>query len=438
MLLAQHHFQAQSRYFESAIDFALSSIFTGPYGFVKLEVDEDALWNGTASLLVARGVMPDGLPFDLGDTEPLPEKRSIAEALGASGEGQILYLAVRRFSRRHANCDPPAGAGNGASRYHSEEVDLFDETTGEDRRRVMLGVKNFRLVLASELEDGLVTLPVAVVRADGSGHYVSDPDFIPTCLQIGGSARLTTMLRRLIEMMEAKAGAVTRPRTGSGHHLSEIATHELTSYWLMHTLYSSVGPLRHHLQGGRAHPKDVYETLIRLAGALCTFSVDADVDDIPLYDHENPTEVFGRLERQIRLHLDVVIRESYVSVPLANTASHLHSAPLEDQRALAGHEWVLRISSSARDSTVIDEVRRKVKVASAEDVMRLVSEQVPGLTIEHLPTPPSQIAPRVGSHYFRLHRQGFAWDLIRARSSVGAYVPDSLPNVDLELVVVLA
>jgi type VI secretion system protein ImpJ len=438
MLLAQHHFQAQSRYFESAIDFALSSVFTGPCGFVKLELDEDALWNGTASLVLARGVMPDGLPFDLGDTEPLPERRPIGDALGSSAEGQVLCLAVPGFRRRHANCEPRPGSTNGASRYRAEEVDLFDETTGEDRRKVELGVKNFKLVLTSELDEGLVALPVATVRADGSGHYVSDPDFIPTCLQIGGSVRLMTMLRRLIEMMEAKAKAVTRPRSGGGRQLSEIATQELTNYWLLHALYSSLGPLRHHLQSGRAHPKHLYESLIRLAGALCTFSVDARVDDIPRYDHDNPTEVFGQLERQIRLHLDVVIRESYLSVPLSKTASNLHSAPLEDQRALGGHEWVLRISCSARDSTIIDEVRRKVKVSSAEDVMRLVAEQVPGMSIEHLPAPPSKIAPRVGSHYFRLQRQGFAWDLIPARSSVGVYVPDSLPNADVELVVVLA
>ena len=37
MHLAQHHFQAQSRYFEDAIQFALSSLFFAPYGLRLVE-----------------------------------------------------------------------------------------------------------------------------------------------------------------------------------------------------------------------------------------------------------------------------------------------------------------------------------------------------------------------------------------------------------------
>ncbi len=72
MHLAQHHFQAQCRYFESAMHFALSSVVQGIDGFVAVDLDHDALWNGTVSLVRASGVMPDGLVFDLGRFGPTP------------------------------------------------------------------------------------------------------------------------------------------------------------------------------------------------------------------------------------------------------------------------------------------------------------------------------------------------------------------------------
>ena len=51
MYLAQHHFQAQNRYFENSINFALSNLFFKSYGVTGLELDAEALQNGTVSLI---------------------------------------------------------------------------------------------------------------------------------------------------------------------------------------------------------------------------------------------------------------------------------------------------------------------------------------------------------------------------------------------------
>lgn len=436
MLLAQHHFQAQSRYFESAIHFAVSSVFGAPYGFLSIELDDDALWNGTAVLLRASGVMPDGLAFDFGEDES-PSGLPVRDGFRAGAEGETLHLAIPSFRRRQPNLAVDEDRENGAAlRYRLEEVELFDETTGDDRRRIPLGLTNFRLVLASQIPEGWVSMPLALVRPDGNGHFVADPDFIPPCLQIGASPSLLGLLRRLVEMMEAKAAAVVHGASPGGSDLAELAGHEITSYWLRHALYSALGPLRHHLGARQAHPEDLYQDLIRFAGALCTFSPDADVDEIPRYDHADPTNVFGSLERQIRKNLNVVIREGFLSLPLPKTDSHLHASPIHDPRMLGKATWVLRVKSSAPPSTIITDVTRKVKICSAEDVMRLVRDANPGLTVTHLPAPPSSIAPRVGSHYFEVSRRGKSWEIVKYYSSVGVYVPDSLPDADLELLVV--
>jgi type VI secretion system protein ImpJ len=415
--------------------FALSSVLHGIYGLLDVELDHDALWNGTVSLVRASGVMPDGLTFDLGESDPLPAPREVSALLDPAGEGTILHLAIPSYRASHANARLDGEAPAEARRYLATTVSLYDETTGVDERPIQVGLRNLVLVGDSELGDDHVSLPLARVRADGSGHFVYDPLFMPPVLRVGASRRAMAILEGLIEILEAKGEALRR-QLPAADTMSEKAGHELTALWLTHAIYSGLGPLRHHAQFGRAHPRDVYEDLVRLAGALCTFSLESDPRDLPLYDHDRPGEAFAALDRHIRRHLEVVIQESYLSVPLQRTAANLHAAPLTDPRTLGRGEWLLRIRCKAPSTTVIGEVPRKVKICSAEDVMRLVgSAGLPALGIEHVSAPPPAIPARVGSLYFRLVRAGPPWELIQVRRTVGVYVPDSLPDAELELLV---
>lgn len=98
MHLGPHHFQAQSRYFEDSIHFATSSLWFEPFGLVGLELNAEALQNGTVSIVSARGILPDGLPFNMPESDPLPEARGIAE------------LFPRRAT--HSRCCWPSHHGN--------------------------------------------------------------------------------------------------------------------------------------------------------------------------------------------------------------------------------------------------------------------------------------------------------------------------------------
>ncbi len=82
MYLGPHHFQVQSRYFEDSIQFATSSLWFSAYGLAGVDLDAHALQNGTVSLIHARGIFPDGLPFNMPESDELPRaarhRRSIS------------------------------------------------------------------------------------------------------------------------------------------------------------------------------------------------------------------------------------------------------------------------------------------------------------------------------------------------------------------------
>jgi len=434
MHLAQHHFQAQSRYFEDSVQFALSQLFFQPHGIAGCALDPEALRNGTVALLHARGVMPDGLPFDIPASDVAPEPLRIGDLFSPTRDSHLVLLTIPLYRPEVANVTFNGDRRDRATRFIASAVAVADDTSGRDERSVSLGQKNFRLRLDDEAIDDAVALPIARVRRDGSGHFIYDPDYVPPCLHIGASERLLLLVRRVIEVLEVRGGALSRGRPGS---VADFARQEIASFWLLHTINSSAAVLRHYSQVRHVRPEQLYVELARLAGSLCTFALDSDPRTLPAYDHDNPGECFDALERHIRAHLELVAPSGRTVIPLQQTAPSLHSAAITDKRAFGPARWVLGVRSSAPAADVAVRAPQLMKVCSKKFTLELVRRAFPGLTLEYLPTPPAAISPRPDTQYFAIGRAGPCWETLTATAEIGVYVPDALMNPELELIVVV-
>jgi type VI secretion system protein ImpJ len=437
MHLAQHHFQTQSRYFEDSIRFALGQLYYMPYGVTACELDSHAIANGVLSLVHAQGVMPDGLAFYMPDADGLPEARDIRGVFSPTHDSHLVLLAVPAFAQNGANCDPVRGSNGGASRFQLESRSVRDDTTGRDEHAVELARKNFRLILDSERRDDEVGLPIARVHRDGAGRFAFDPTFIPPCLHLAASETLMTMLGRLVQMLDAKSEELSRARQASGLALAEFAAHEVATFWIQHTVNSSVAALRHHLMARDAHPERLYADLSRLAGALCTFALDAHPRDLPSYDHDDLGTCFTILEQRIRTSLGVIIPSNCVRIPLRREEDYLFSGTITDRQCFGRARWLLALRSSASDATIIGRVPQLVKVCSKRFTVELVRRARTGLTVEHVAVPPVAISPRADTHYFALGRVGPCWKDLSDTNEIGVYVPDTFPDAEAELLVVL-
>ncbi|GJG86572.1 type VI secretion protein [Gemmatimonadetes bacterium T265] len=438
MHLAQHHFQAQARHLEASVDFALTRLFYAAYGVTALALDAEALGNGVVALRQARGVMPDGLAFDMPDGDPLPPSRAAADALAPRADASLLLLAIPPYRADGANVadgDEPDGA-----RFTAVPRDVPDDVLGRDVRPVLLGRKNFRLLFAHELareaaDTDLVTLPIARVRRGTGGALAYDADYVPPSLQIGASPRLLAGLRRTVEVLDAKRLALLGERPAS--MAAAFGTHEITTYWLLHAVHSALPPLRHLLAARELHPERLYVELARLAGALCTFALDADPAQLPAYDHEHLGECVDALERHVRAHLELVVPTTCVRVPLRAAAEYLREGALADARTLGPSRWILGVRARLGEAEVAERVPRLLKVCSAEGVAKLVQRALPGMGLTYLPVPPAAIAPRVDTRYFAVNTDGPCWEHVRMTRAVGVFVPAELPGAELELAVLL-
>ncbi|MGD0013872.1 MAG: type VI secretion system baseplate subunit TssK [Bryobacteraceae bacterium] len=438
MYLGPHHFQAQSRYFEDSVHFAVSSLAFAPYGLGGYELDQEALRNGTASVVHARGVFPDGLVFQMPDADPLPPARNISDLFSPIRESMVLCLAVPARKAGGLDCATDGGDAAAAdARFVAEAATLADENTGRDEKPIRLGRKNIRLLLDSELSEGLVTLPIARIARDSSGHFVYDPGFIPPCLEISASERLMLILQRTVEMLSEKSANLTQAKTGAAKSSAGWSSKEIASFWFLHSVNSALAPLRHLAFAKHGHPEELFLELTRLAGALCTFGIESHPRSLPLYDHDNLQECFDALDQHIRAHLEMLMPTNCIPIPLQPAGNYFWSGPVADQRCVGPSRWIFAIRSPIGEAELIERAPRLVKVCGKEYIIKLVQRAMPGAALTHLPIPPAAVSPRLETQYFAVNKSGPCWDTIVSSRQVGVYVPGEIPTPEIELLVVL-
>jgi len=147
------------------------------------------LHNGTLSLVRARGIMPDGLAFEMPDCDPLPAPRPIADLFPPLSDRLTVYLGIPAYRFDAVNCTPPDAGPDSQARYLSRCGSCTTKTPA-GREAVNVGRKNLQFYLETEISEDLVSMPLARVMRSGAGHFVYDPDFIPPCVQITASERL--------------------------------------------------------------------------------------------------------------------------------------------------------------------------------------------------------------------------------------------------------
>ncbi len=437
MYLAPHHFQAQSRYFEESMHFATASLWKDAYGFADRELNADALRNGAVALLHARGMFEDGLVFDMPECDALPEPCKIEDKFPATADHLTVALAVPRWTADGQNCDLE-NLPDGNTRYTRIVEVLHDENTGRDDKPVHLGRKNIRLAIEGDDSENALTLPLARVVRDGSGHFIFDPTFIAPCVRLSASESLTSMLQRLVEILEEKSSTVSQEQQqAAGKFQAGLSARHVSQFWLLHAINSSLTPLRHLLLSKHGHPEELFREMSRLAGALCTFGLDTHPRSLPAYNHRDPSASFESLDRHIRRLLEIVVPSQAISIRLKPVDRYFYEGEIKDQRCLGRSRWVLAIHSPVGEADLIAKTGQLVKVCSAKFVPELVKRALPGLTLTHMQVPPSAISVKVENQYFTISRTGPCWEHIMQSRTVGVYVPGELPSPELELVVLL-
>ncbi|MGD2120807.1 MAG: type VI secretion system baseplate subunit TssK [Gemmatimonadota bacterium] len=434
VLLTPQHLQLQDRYVEDLLSFQMSALLENPWGFSAMEVDRELLDGGMLGLTSAQGLFPDGLGFEMPDTDPLPEPRLLQEGWRPDQETLEVYLAITEYKPGGRNVSVDQEGGD--SRFSAEVVFQRDENTGQAEKPVQVARKNFRILLEGEILEGHSVLPLARVVRTESGGYDLDPSFVPPLVDISASSMLMTIARRLVELLSARSADLAGTRRQRGPSLADFTIQDSMNFWLLYTVNTFLPPLRHIYEVSRGHPARLYQTMLSLAGALTTFSSEGEAGALPPYEHTNLSNCFSALDERVRILLETVIPQNYRSIPLRPVKAFVYAAALESA-LLSARQIYLAVGAETERSQLAEKVLELVKVGAADNLDHLYRRGLPGLELTHVQSPPSAVPIKMDYEYFLIDTSGEEWQEVLSARNLAVYVPAAIRDPALELVAIL-
>jgi type VI secretion system protein ImpJ len=443
MFLTPQHFQTQEQFLEDSIQFRFAASQYANWGVTDLSIDAEALENGQFRLLKCIGIMPDGEAFDIPETDEATASRSIAEHFPPTRDSLDVFLAIPDSRTRARNVTIPGARQDNlsssppSSRYLAETRMVTDENTGDEEKPVQVARRTFRLLFEDEYRDGFSAVRIAQVIRNAAGIPILNPKFIAPCLNLASSDYLSNLLRRQIEILATKSSALSAPRRQRGKLTAEFNVSETASFWLLHTVNSYLPELKHIWRVRQGHPEAAYIAMLRLAGALSTFSLEARPENLPDYDHNDLGRCFTLLDDKIRDLMETVIPSKYVAVPLAPRDRFVWSGTVTEDQYFRNSQFFLAVSAKMGIDDLIKKVPQLVKISAQDDIQNRVKNALPGVTLRHAPVPPPAIPMKLDNQYFSLNQGGPLWDAIMLSRQIGVHAPGEIVDPKMEILIVL-
>lgn len=437
MPLWPHHFQVQARFFETTVHSVIGHLRAAGWGFTNVALDLVALRNREI-VLEARGVMPDGTPFQIPEFDAPPPRMRLHDGLFEDFDQALdLYLTLPAFRPGKPNV-AAEGAGETQLRYVARTVAVLDEISGMDPQPVRLGQKNFHVRAQKErnLDPGAeVAMRIGRVMRNGEGEYVLDENIVPPCLETDASPMISGLVRSLITVLDEKVATLSAQRKAAPART--LTEQRLAGFWLLQTLQRSLPALRHLMDSRNEHPEVLYRELLRLAGGLCTFAIEGDAARLPLYDHADPGPCFLEIARHIRRNLELNLPTNCVTIRLERFDKYYFRGQLDNPRCKAGSRWVLGVRSPLPEAFLAREVARTVKISAHDWIKKAVERSVASVPIGYLPGPPHEIDPHPEFRYFSIDSSDTQFDAVFRRGGIGIYVPGTVELTDLSLSIIV-
>jgi len=432
--LTPQHLQIQDRYIESTLDFSLNSLNYRPWGFSGLRIDQPALAAGFFSLASASGIFPDGLAFDIPDSDAAPPPKPLVQCFEEKDTLDV-YLGIPPYRERGLNISTGKQATD--TRFIAEVAVVRDENSGTTERPIQLARKNLRFLVEGENREGLTSMRVARIKRTSAGTLQLDPHFVPPLLDIGANEYLTAIARRLVEILAAKSSTLAGMRRQKNQALADFTSSDIANFWLLYTVNTHLPLLRHIFESRKGHPENLFSLMLSLAGALTTFSLKIAPRDLPIYDHEDLETCFTDLDEKLRLLLETVVPSNFVALPLKLVQPFIYATALADDKYLRDTRMYLAITAEMSEAELINRTPQLIKVCSATHIEHLVRQALPGITLTHVARPPGSIPMKLNYQYFSMNQSGLAWEAVQRARNLAAYIPAEFPNPQAELVILL-
>jgi type VI secretion system protein ImpJ len=425
--LQPQHFQQHDRHLEAQLEQRTRALRPHGYGFLEIAVDESLLELGKLALRSARGVLPDGTPFDCPARDPLPPPLDVPATLRDSLV--TLALPLRRPGADEA--DLGSAGADSLARYVAGELEVRDSNATFDRTAlIQIGRLRLQLLKGADVTAAYSGLGVAkVIERRADNRVMLDQGYIPPMLDCGASPTLASLLRDVHGLLhqrgDALASRLSQPGPGGVAEIAEFL-------WL--ETINRFEPLFAHLAATTPlHPEYLYATCLSLAGEISTFTRDSRRPvAYPVYRHDDLAGSFGPVIADIRRSLSMVLERNAIPIELQERAYGLRVAAIPDSDLAKTARFVLAAKAQLQPERLQASLPTLVKIGPVERIRDLVNLNLPGIALRSLPVAPRQIPYHAGFLYFELDRSGELWKVTEQSRALAMHIAGEFPGLELE------
>ena len=427
MFLQPQHFQQQERYLEAFVEARTGPLAAYHWGFVTLAIDESQLALGKLAIATARGILPDGTPFDFPARDAAPAPLELP--VDAKDVLVMLALPVRRAGGQDADVD-----GEGAAelaRYAAAEFDVNDSTAPEHSALIQVGHTCLRLILATAQTDAYACIGVArVIERRADNQVILDKNYVPPTLAVRENPTLNGYARELYGLLrqrgDALAASMGQPGRGG---VAEIA-----DFLFLQTV-NRFEPLFAHLtEATLLHPERFYASCLALAGDLAIFARESRRSaTFPAYRHDDLEATFRPLITELRRELSITIERAATPIELQERRHNVRVAMIPDRDLLRTAGFILAVNANVPSEVLRSRFPLQVKIGPVEKIRDLVNLQLGGIRLLAMAVAPRQIPYHAGFTYFELERGGDLWAQLEQSSALALHVAGDFPGLTLEL-----
>lgn len=439
--LSPQHLQAQDAWDQAARLALHLRVTPFPWGYEALRIREDALGNGVVDIeqfaLVTRtGERLVGGSIDTAGGNTRVAARNIAELRVPNNDPIPLWLVFNRDRALQGLAQRESERLLARHALATESLaDPYDPQAPEADVDFLLYQPNI-VTGADENAEAIVrssdSYKFAELLPAGPGKYKLSPDYIPPSNAIVASHNLLRWTRALRDLLVSRGQDFAAVKRQRGIRAASTSAQEVMRVLMMQTFARYITLFQEHARLNTVGAYAMYQDLRRLVAEFSVFSEDIGYfgelagkpreTELPDYDHEDLRRCFRvGFERA-----EALIKALTVGAEVGITLTHdgrfyradLPANLFENDKT----RFYLAFESEQKGADLFARLSRTGKIASMDEMPRLLSAALFGLKIDLLPVPPEELPQKSpNTTYFLVDTAHPFWQMIKNGRNIAVF-----------------
>lgn len=432
MALKPQHFQQQERYLEALIEERTQLLGT-PYfwGFQELLIDHALLAHQQFGLKKAVGIMPDGTGFNIPSTACQPESIHIP----SDSTGKIIYLTlpIRRHNSAEINLSNVINKTANSDchyRYQVQEESINDNIAAHPiSTDIKTGILACQFVISDNPPSDSINLAIARIQSvEADQTAVLDPNFIPPCLNISASSKLSDYIVEISGAIQQRVTPLKQRLAGTDFG----TTSEILDLSVLQQLNGAFQVLEHWQTRPNLHPEMLYLHWIDLLNYITLITQrSAQATQKLRYQHRDLTQTFQLLTQLLKNNLSNLGCRQAQQVPLTDSTG-MWIAELTPEQ-LDNKKLTIAIYSDNGSESLRQHIPEQLKIAPCAQLPTLISKALSGIPIKSLSTAPQHVPSKSEFCYFAVDQKHEHWQAFSDSNPLALQLQGSFPGLQLEL-----